>query len=54
MFSGIKSVHFVLIGGATSARTVAVMNIVGAYYPKDKVPVKAQYLVEGLFAEGQI
>lgn len=32
----------------------AVMDIVGAYYPKDKVPVKAQYLVEGLFAEGQV
>jgi hypothetical protein len=32
----------------------AVMDIVAAYYPKDKVPVKAQYLVEGLFAEGKI
>jgi hypothetical protein len=31
-----------------------VMDIVAAYYPKDKVPVKAQYLVEGLFAEGMI
>lgn len=33
---------------------VAVMDIVSAYYPKDKVPVKAHYLVEGLFAEGRI
>jgi hypothetical protein len=32
----------------------SVMEIVTAYYPKDKVPVKAQYLVEGLFAEGKI
>jgi hypothetical protein len=32
----------------------AVMDIVSAYYPADKVPVKAQYLVEGLFAEGKI
>jgi len=32
----------------------ATMDIVAAYYPKDKVPVKAQYLVEGLFAEGKI
>lgn len=24
------------------------------YHPKDKIPVKAQYLVEGLFAEGKI
>ena len=32
----------------------SVMDIVTAYYPKDKVPVKAQYLVEGLFAEGKI
>jgi hypothetical protein len=32
----------------------AVMDIVAAYYPKDKIPVKAQYLVEGLFAEGKI
>ena len=31
-----------------------VMDILAAYYPKDRVPVKAQYLVEGLFAEGKI
>ena len=32
----------------------AVMDIVSAYYPANKIPVKAQYLVEGLFAEGKI
>lgn len=32
----------------------AVMDIVTAYYPKNKIPVKAQYLVEGLFAEGAV
>jgi hypothetical protein len=32
----------------------AVLEIVAAYYPKNQIPVKAQYLVEGLFAEGQI
>jgi hypothetical protein len=32
----------------------AVMDIVAAYYPKSQIPVKAQYLVEGLFAEGQV
>ena len=30
----------------------AVMDIVAAYYPQ--VPVKAQYLVEGLFEEGKL
>jgi hypothetical protein len=32
----------------------AVLDIVGAYYPKNQVPVKAQYLVEGLFEEGNV
>jgi hypothetical protein len=34
--------------------TNAVMDIVAAYYHQDTVPVKAQYLVEGLFAEGKV
>ena len=34
--------------------TPAVMDIVSSYYPADKIPIKAQYLVEGLFAEGRI
>ena len=28
-----------------------VMDIVAAYYPAHRIPVKAQYLIEGLFAE---
>jgi hypothetical protein len=31
-----------------------VMKVVAGYYPADRIPVKAQYLVEGLFAEGKI
>jgi hypothetical protein len=31
-----------------------VMKIVTKYYPPSRVPVKAQYLVEGLFEEGRI
>jgi len=30
----------------------AVLDIVGQYYPKERIPVKTQYLVEGLFEEG--
>jgi hypothetical protein len=32
----------------------AVLRIVGQYYPGNQIPVKAQYLVEGLFSEGKI
>ena len=35
-----------------SAREV--MELVAAYYPPNRIPVKSQYLVEGLFAEGKI
>jgi hypothetical protein len=31
-----------------------VMAIVLEYDPENRIPVKAQYLVEGLFAEGKI
>lgn len=31
-----------------------VMELVAAYYPANRIPVKSQYLVEGLFAEGKI
>jgi len=31
-----------------------VMAIVADYYPPNRIPVKAQYLVDGLFAEGKI
>jgi hypothetical protein len=32
----------------------AVMELVAAYYPPNRIPIKSQYLVEGLFAEGRI
>jgi hypothetical protein len=32
----------------------AVMDLVTAYYPPDRVPAKAQFLVESLFAEGRV
>ena len=31
-----------------------VLDIVGQYYPQNRIPVKTQYLVEGLFEEGKI
>lgn len=31
-----------------------VLNLVGQYYPASRIPVKTQYLVEGLFEEGAI
>jgi hypothetical protein len=31
-----------------------VLDLVGQYYPANRVPVKTQYLVEGLFDEGKI
>lgn len=31
-----------------------VLNLVSQYYPSNRVPVKTQYLVEGLFEEGKI
>ena len=31
-----------------------VMELVAAYYPPERVPIKSQYLVEGLFAEGKL
>ncbi len=31
-----------------------VLDIVGKYYPANSIPVKTQYLVEGLFEEGKI
>jgi hypothetical protein len=32
----------------------AVLALVGQYYPANRIPVKTQHLIEGLFAEGQI
>ncbi len=31
-----------------------VLEIVGRYYPSGRIPVKTQYLVEGLFEEGSV
>lgn len=31
-----------------------VMELIAAYYPPERVPIKSHYLVEGLFAEGKI
>ena len=38
--------------GLHSAREV--LDIVGQYYPANRIPVKTQYLVEGLFEEGNV
>lgn len=35
-----------------SAREV--LDLVGLYYPANRIPVKTQYLVEGLFEEGKV
>lgn len=32
----------------------AVLDLVGQYYPANRIPVKTQYLVEGLYEEGKI
>ena len=31
-----------------------VLDLVGQYYPMNRIPVKTQYLVEGLFEEGRV
>jgi hypothetical protein len=31
-----------------------VLDLVGRYYPVNRIPVKTQYLIEGLFDEGRI
>ncbi|MFM7100354.1 MAG: hypothetical protein ACKO3N_04210 [Verrucomicrobiota bacterium] len=38
--------------GLKSAR--AVLDLVGQYYPENRLPMRAQYLVDGLFEEGQV
>lgn len=34
--------------------SAAVLELVGQYYPANRIPVKTQYLVEGLFEEGRV
>jgi len=31
-----------------------VLDLVSQYYPQDRIPVKTQYLIEGLFEEGKV
>jgi hypothetical protein len=31
-----------------------VLDLVGQYYPANRIPVRTQYLVEGLFEEGKL
>ena len=31
-----------------------VLDLVGQYYPEHRIPMRAKYLVEGLFEEGTI
>ena len=31
-----------------------VLDLVGQYYPANRIPVKTQYLIEGLFEEGKV
>ena len=30
------------------------LELVGQYYPANRIPLKTQYLVEGLFEEGKV
>lgn len=43
-----------LIRHLRMASANAVLDLVGQYYPANRIPVKTQYLVEGLFAEGNV
>jgi hypothetical protein len=38
--------------GLQNAR--AVLDLVGQYYPENRIPMRTQYLVEGLFEEGKL
>ena len=38
--------------GLSSAQQV--LDLVAQYYPPNRIPVKTQYLIEGLFAEGRV
>jgi hypothetical protein len=51
--SDISDIVFLLkhLGLKTAAQT---LDLVGEYYPANRIPVKTQYLIEGLFEEGKI
>ena len=43
-----------LIGHLNLKTPPAVMEIISQYYPANRIPLKAQYLVESLFEEGRV
>lgn len=43
-----------LIGHLHLRSAREVLDLVGQYYPANQIPVKTQYLVEGLFEEGKV
>ncbi len=51
--SDVEDIRF-LIRHLNLQSAKAVLDIVGEYYPANRIPVKTQYLVEGLFEEGKI
>jgi len=51
--SDLRDIVF-LIRHLTLSDASQVLALVGQYYPSNRIPVKTQYLIEGLFAEGQI
>lgn len=52
-FSDLPDIVF-LIRHLQLKSAAAVLEIVAQYYPANRIPVKTQYLVEGLFEEGRI
>lgn len=43
-----------LVGHLKLKSAKNVLDLVGRYYPPNRIPVKTQYLIEGLFEEGKI
>jgi hypothetical protein len=50
--SDVADIRF-LIRHLSLKSAVDVLDVVALYYPANRIPVKTQYLVEGLFEEGQ-
>ena len=44
----------VMVLAFTARLTTKDVDLVGQYYPTNRIPVNTQYLVEGLFEEGKI
>jgi hypothetical protein len=51
--SDVADIRF-LIRHLALRSAMEVLDIVARYYPANRIPVKTQYLVEGLFEEGQL